>query len=329
MERIIRVGFVGPGNIVRRVMTDFHNAKGVELTAIASRSLERAQKAAQEYGARYAFGSYEEMAKCDEIDLVYIATPHTFHCEQSILMMEHGKHVLCEKPMALNEAETRKMAECARKNNVFLMEAMWTRFFPAMKDMVALINSGEIGEIRHIYSVFSYVASSGEEGRLFVRELAGGSLLDVGVYPLMVCMQLLGWSPEKVQSTSLISSSGIDVRTSVQMQYASGATAQIMSGIDVDAPSHLLIYGTKGWIMMDEYWRPTSFTVHYANGKKADYSYAPENEGHHYEFEEAARCIRAGITESPLMTLDESIAASRITEGIRREIGVLYPGEEA
>lgn len=327
MEERIRVGFVGAGNIVRRVMTDMHNAKNVELTAIACRSLERAEQAARQYGAQYAFGSYEEMAKSDKVDLVYIATPHNFHCEQSMLMMEHGKHVLCEKPMALTEAEARKMADCAKKNGVFLMEAMWTRFFPAMMDMVQLIRNGEIGEIRHIYSVFSYVASSGDEGRLFVRELAGGSLLDVGVYPLMVCTQLLGCHPKNVQSVSLLTESGVDARTSVQMMYDSGETAQIMSGIDVDAPSHLLIYGTKGTIFMDEYWHPTGFTVNYSNGKKADYSYPAENEGHHYEFEEAARCIKEGLTESSVMTVEESIEVCRMTEAIRREIGVRYPGD--
>ena len=132
MEKI-RVGVVGPGRIVRRVMKDFYKAQSVEMTAIASRNYERAKEAAAEYGAKYAFGSYEELAACSEVDLVYIATPHPFHCEQALLMMNSGKHVICEKPIAITEDETRRMSECAKKNGVFLMEAMWTRFFPATK----------------------------------------------------------------------------------------------------------------------------------------------------------------------------------------------------
>ena len=142
MEKI-RVGVVGPGRIVRRVMKDFYKAQSVELTAIASRNYERAKEAAAEYGAKYAFGSYEELAACSDVDLVYIATPHPFHCEQALLMMNSGKHVICEKPIAITEDETRRMSECAKKNGVFLMEAMWTRFFPATKKMKALIEAGK------------------------------------------------------------------------------------------------------------------------------------------------------------------------------------------
>ena len=138
----VRMGILGPGRIVRRVMKDFHRAQGIELTAVASRSEERARQAAEEYGAKYALASYEELASCDEVELVYIATPHVFHCEQAIMMMEHGKHVIVEKPMAVTADEARRMAECARANNVFLMEAMWTRFFPAWEKMMELIHLG-------------------------------------------------------------------------------------------------------------------------------------------------------------------------------------------
>lgn len=328
MADLIHVGILGPGNIVRRVMTDFHNAQGVCLTAVASRSLARAQEAAQKYGAKYAFGSYEELAACSEVDLVYIATPHPFHCEHAILMMSHGKHVLCEKPMALGESQTRRMTEYARAHGVFLMEAMWTRFFPAMQAMRDRIAAGEIGEIRHIYGVFSGSNKVDPENRLYNRALAGGAMLDIGVYPLMACTDLLGWQPENVQGLYRLTETGVDGAMSVQLQYAGGATAQIMTAFDAASPSQLQIYGTKGHIVMPEFWRPTSFDLTPLKGEPIRHTFSPENEGHHYEFEEAARCIRAGLTESPRMTHEESVAIARITQALRHEAGVFYPGEE-
>lgn len=327
MNQVVRVGILGPGRIVKRVMTDFHNSEGVRLTAIASRSVERAREAAAAYGAVYAFGSYEELAECGEVDLVYIATPHPFHCEQAILMMEHGKHVLCEKPMAPTEAETKRMVECARKNGVFLMEAMWTRCFPAMKRLMELIRAGEIGEVNHIYSLFSCSCGVDPESRLFSPDLAGGALLDIGVYPLMMVTHILGWNPVRIQSLSTRTETGVDARMSVQLQYESGATAQVMTALDAAGPSQLMIYGTKGYISADEYWRPTSFEA-VINGERRKYGFAPENEGHHYEFEEAARCINKGLIESPLMTHEESVAVSRMTQALRHEAGVFYPWEK-
>ena len=170
---ILRVGVLGPGRIVRRVMKDFHAGQGYELTAVASRSPERAREAAREYGAKYAFGSYDELAACQEVDLVYIAVPHPFHCPLALRMMEHGKHVLCEKPMALNEDETRRMTECARAHGVFLMEAMWTRFFPAMRKMVSLVRAGAVGQVNHIYSVFSGASVYDPASRAFDPALGG------------------------------------------------------------------------------------------------------------------------------------------------------------
>jgi len=326
MERI-RVGVLGPGNIVRRVMKDFHKAQSVELTAIASRSPERAEKAAETYGAKYAFSSYEELAECKEVDLIYIATPHTFHCEQAIMMMEHGKHVLCEKPMAVTEEQARRMTDCAKKNGVFLMEAMWTRFFPAWKSMIEMIRSEEIGQIHHIYGTFTCsVGDINPESRLFAPALSGGALLDIGVYPLMAGTAILGWNPVKLQGMHVLTETGVDARMSVQMQYADGATAQFMTALDAEGASDLLIYGAKGQIRMNDFWHASSFDI-VSEGRRRRVEFEKENEGFYQEFEEAARCIRAGLTESPLMTHEESVAVSRMTEQLRHEAGVFYPEE--
>ena len=327
MEKI-RLGILGTGRIVARVMADMKNAEGIRVTAISGRSQEKAEAAAKAYGIPYAYGSMEAMADSEAVDLVYIALPHPLHARYACMMMDHGKHVLCEKPMAVNGAEVRRMVDTAKKNGVFLMEAMWTRFLPAWQKMTELIRAGEIGEIHHVVADFNYFLSTYDPGdRVFSPELGGGALLDLGVYPLMGCTALLGWNPEKVQSVCKKTKEGVDMRTSVQMLYPSGATAQFFCGMDARGSDFLQAYGTKGYILMPGSWHPTSFTVYTKGNPEKNWCFPPENEGHHYEFDHAAACIRAGLKESPVVPWEESISAAEICTGIRHENGIFYPGE--
>ena len=323
----IRLGILGPGRIVERVMRDYHNMRGVTLTAVASRSIERAKEATKRYGAKHAFGSYDELAKCDEVDLVYLATPHNFHCEQAILLMNHGKHVLCEKSMAINDAQTRRMTECALKNRVFLMEAMWTRFFPASRKLRELVKKGAIGNVTHVFADFAATGSYDPTSRAFDPALAGGSILDLGIYPMMAATDLLGYEPDAVQGLAHLAPSGVDMRASIQMQYPSGATVQILSAFDAMGESREVIYGDAGRIVVPDFWHPTSFTLTAAGGKPTVYHFRDEAEGHHYEFIHAADCIREGRMESPEMSWAESIAVSKIFTDLRKSWGFLYPGE--
>lgn len=330
MEREIRLGILGPGSIFRRVMTDMPNARGVKITAVASRSEERGLRAQNLSGAKHVFTTYEELAACEDVDLVYIATPHNFHKEHAMLCMRAGKHVICEKPMALNDGEAREMAACARENNVFLMEAMWTRFFPATVRVRALLRAGAIGEIKHVTADFAYRATRlGEDSRLWSLKLAGGSLLDVGVYALEAATDALGYRPDAVQGLCVKAETGVDARFAIQMLYPSGATAQIVCAGDVTTESREVIFGTEGRIEIPDFWHPTRFSVFYANGEREDHAYRPENEGHHYEFMHAADCIRAGRLESPVITLAETEAVAKIMTRLRKEQGILYPEEQA
>ena len=328
MDRKIRLGIVGTGRIVERVMTDMHNTREIELAAIAGTSQAKAEAAAQKYGIPLAFPSFQAMAESDAIDLAYIALPNTVHAQYACMMMEHGKHVLCEKPMAINGDQARQMVACARKNKVFLMEAMWTRFMPSVQKMMELIRAGEIGEIHHVFGAFSYSMQSYDPSdRVFDLNLAGGALLDIGVYPLMACTNILGWQPETVQGLCAKTAEGVDMRTSIQMRYASGATAQIFCGMDARSDDVLQIFGTKAYIIMPRSWHPTSFTVYAKDKPEQTYTFSPENEGHHYEFDHAARCIRDGLTESTVVPWEESISVSDICTHIRHENGIVYPGE--
>lgn len=329
MQQPVRLGILGPGAIFRRVMTDLPNFRDVRVTAVASHNAQRAQQAAALCGAQHIFTSYEDLAACPDVDLVYIATPHLLHKEQALMCMRHKKHVLCEKPLALNEQETAEMAACAREEGVFLMEAMWTRFFPAAVRVRELVRSGAIGEVQHVEAKFSY-RSVGlpETHRLLNPELAGGGLLDVGVYALEAIMDVLGSDPSAVQGLCIPASTGVDARFSVQMLYPTGATAHFLCGIDVSTDSTQMIYGTLGRIEIPDFWHPTRFCVHYATGETQTHTFRPENEGHHYEFDHAAQCIRQGLSQSPVMPLEESIAAARIMTRLRHEQGIFYPQEE-
>ncbi len=258
----IRLGILGAGRIVDRVMKDMHCLENLEITAIAARDSARAQAAAGRYGIPNAYGSYLELAQSKEVDLIYIATPHPFHAQQSILMMNHGKHVICEKPMAINHHEVQQMMDCAKENHVFLMEAMWTRFLPCVQEAARMVRDGMIGEVMNIFGEFSWHAQEYDpEDRVFNLELAGGGLLDLGVYPLMLCMQFLGSNPRKVQSLCRKSKEGVDMHMSIQMQYPSGAIAQLFCGMDACGNDYMQIFGTKGYIFMPACWHPKKFKL--------------------------------------------------------------------
>jgi len=193
--------------------------------------------------------------------------------------------------------------------------------------MIEMIRSEEIGQIHHIYGTFTCsVGDINPESRLFAPALSGGALLDIGVYPLMAGTAILGWNPVKLQGMHVLTETGVDARMSVQMQYADGATAQFMTALDAEGASDLLIYGAKGQIRMNDFWHASSFDI-VSEGRRRRVEFEKENEGFYQEFEEAARCIRAGLTESPLMTHEESVAVSRMTEQLRHEAGVFYPEE--
>lgn len=324
----IRLGMIGAGGIVARVMKDMHRLENVEITAIAARDLARAQAAAEQYHIPHAYGSYLELAQSSEVDLAYIATPHNFHAEQAMMLMRHGKHVICEKPMAINPAQVQQMIDCARENGVFLMEAMWTRFQPCVQKMMEMIQAGVIGEVRHVFGEFSWHAGSYDpSSRLFDPALAGGALLDLGVYPLMVSMQMLGTEPETVQSLCRKTAEGVDMHTSVQMQYPNGAIAQFFCGMDACGNDYMQIYGTKGHIVVPGFWHAREFTLCVEGQQPETFTFGIVEEPYHYEFDHAAACIQQGLMESPVMPLEESLKVSRICTDIRHSHGIVYPGE--
>lgn len=316
----LRVGVLGLGSIFHRVMTGFNRAENCELYAVAARDGERARVEAEKYGASVWFGSYEELIACPDVDLIYVATPHGLHHEHVIKCLEAGKNVLCEKAFALNGAQARDMVECARMNNVFLMEAMWTRFLPAMRALADILKEEKYGKLRHLFADFSFPAPFNPEGRMFNPALGGGALLDVGIYPLSVFNMLMGSDPVKVEATCKKAETGVDARTVAQLTYEGDRTAQFMCGIDTVGTSDMLVYTDKCVIKVPGFWHATRLEL-----PDGVMEFPPENEGHHHQFVHVADMLAQGRKESPIIPLDETVRLMDIMTDIRISNGVKYP----
>jgi predicted dehydrogenase len=253
MEKTIRWGILGLGKIAHSFTKDLLLVEGAKLAAVASRSADKAATFAKEYNVPLALGSYEALFESDAVDVIYIATPHTSHAEWSIKAMEHGKHVLCEKPLGVNAAEVRQMVECANKNGVFLMEALWSRFNPSIKAVKKLVDSGQIGELRYLHATFGFYALDKDPaGRLLNPDLAGGSILDIGIYPVFLAYLMLG-KPVSIQSRAIILDSGVEVQTAMLLDYPN-AQALLYSGLSSKTGMKAELAGTTGNIFLHPRW---------------------------------------------------------------------------
>lgn len=280
------------------------------------------------------YDSYEALAKDPNIDAVYIATPHAFHCDQAILCLNQGKPVLCEKPMALSHHQVQKMVQAARHNNTFLMEAMWTRFLPHMEKILELIRDGQLGDIMYVRADFGFAGPYHTDNRLFNLNLGGGSLLDIGIYPLFLCLLILG-EPQQILATGQLAPTGADMSAHVLLQYPTGPTAVISSTFACQTSITAEIAGTDGIIQIPAAWyKNDHFTLRRPApaGSSASTIVEPETfqlepmvNGFEYEIRELMKCVDKGLIESPGMSHDFSLLLSRTMDEIRRQIGVVYP----
>lgn len=324
MEKI-NWGIVAPGRIAGKFVNDLLLVPDAQLHAVASRSLERAQDFAEKYGATHTFGSYDEMTDCPDLDVVYIASPHSFHFENAMLFLEKGIPVLCEKPMAINGQQVEKMVEMARRKNVFFMEAIWTRFLPSFKKTMELIESGAIGNIKTVRADFGFNCPFNPDHRLFNINLGGGSLLDVGIYPVFLALHLLG-KPEKIRAMADFSSTGSDNSCGMIFQFSEGRTAVLDSSVAADTRTDAFIYGEKGHIHMHPRFHETeSLSLHPHDGEEQHFDTPKKGFGYYYEILEVNECLRQGKKESDNLPLDFSLLLIETLDTVRREIGLVYP----
>ena len=321
----IRWGIVGPGSIANRFAKAVQNVDCAELVAVASREESRAQAFAEKHGIPNVFCGYEAMAASNLVDAVYVATPHSFHKPCAELFLKAGKHVLCEKPVCVNADEARALKECAEANGVFLMEAMWTRFLPAILEAQEIVKRGDIGEIIGIEADFCYPSTPNSTSRLYRSELAGGALLDVGVYCLHFASLFLGNAPESI--TAVAHTNGVvDLHTTALLKYKNGAIANLSTAISVAKPETAYIYGTKGQIYLPCFYGAQELFV--TVGKNTEHivkNYL--GNGFEEEIIECCQCIAAGKQQSDTLPTEESIIMMQQMDLIRQQIGIRYTCE--
>ena len=323
----VRWGIIGAGGIAGKFAAGLKDVEGAQLVAIGSRTQEKADAFGDKFAVPHRHGSYEALAADGDVEAVYIATPHPMHRPNSILCLEAGKAVLCEKPFTVNAAEAREVAAVARRKGLFLMEAMWSRFLPPMVKLRELLADGAIGEVRMVMADFGFRCGWNPESRLLNPALAGGGLLDVGVYPISLASMILG-EPVGVTGLADIGKTGVDEQAAMVLKCEGGTIAVLATGVRTSTPQEATILGTDGWVRLHAgWWRGSKFTI-YPGGKEAqDISVPITGNGYNYEADEVARCLAAGKTESDVMPLDETLSIMKTMDELRRQWGLKYPME--
>lgn len=324
-ERAIRWGIMGTGKIAKQFALGLQDLLDARLVAIGSRTAEAANAFGAQFQVPRCHASYEALANDPDVDVIYVATPHACHRENSLLALTAGKAVLCEKPFTINAREAAEVIACARARNLFLMEAMWTRCFPLMERLRELLATQAIGEVRMLTADFGFRAEYHEEPRLFDRAAGGGALLDVGVYPISLASMLFG-PPMQIDSQAHLGPSGVDEKAAIILSHAQGQVAVLSTAVRVDTAQKAVLCGRQGSIRIHRpWWRPTRMTM--SRGGQADevIDFPLTGNGYQFEAAEVMRCLRAGKLESDLMPLDETLAIMETLDAIRAQWGLKYP----
>lgn len=305
--RKINWGIIGTGNIAHSFARDFVYVNQGNLVAVASRSLDKAQGFADEFNISKAFGSYAEMYNSNEIDAVYIATPHNAHLQNSTDALKAGKAVLCEKPITINPNECRRLMDIAKSTGNYLMEAMWTYFLPAIVEAQKWIEDGKIGKVKHIKSDFGFKANIKSEARLFDPQFAGGALLDIGIYPIAMAWLIYKQTPEKVSVFSKKEDTGVDSEETMIFEYANGVVANLAASILYDMPNEAVIMGDQGIIRIPDFFKAKECFL-YENGDIKEHFTDPTKcVGYNFEVDAVNMDLLEGKKESAVVPLSTSL----------------------
>ena len=324
----VRWAILGTGGIAHAFATALMQTPGAVLAAVGSRSVDSAEKFGREFGSPQSYGSYQALCDAPGVDIVYIGTPHPVHAENAIMALNGGKAVLCEKPFAMNLREAEKVIALARAKKLFLMEAMWTRFMPALAELRRIVALGEIGAPRQLHADFGFLAPLDPAHRVNNRELGGGALLDLGIYPLSIAAAIMG--PVKtVQAMARMSATGVDAQTAFQLLHDGGGMSVCSCSLLAKTPGELTVSGALGRVRMDPmFHRSASLTVTLADGSVRVVPTPYLGNGYVHEALEASRCVREGLLESDAMPPGETLALMRVLDTIRSQIGLRYRADE-
>lgn len=322
----VRIGILAAGKIAGKMAKTLRAMNWVISYGVASRSLEKAEQFAREHGVKKAYGSYEELVKDPEVELIYVASPHSHHYEHIKLCLEHGKHVLCEKAFTVNEAQAREVTSMAREKHLLLSEAMWVRYMPMVRTLKEVLESGVIGRVSTVTGNLYYCIDGVE--RIQSPALAGGALLDVGVYTLTFASIVMGNEIDRIMACGVKTDTGVDAQNSVTIFYKDGRMAQLCSGIMSLSDRNGVIYGSKGYIVVENINNFQSIQVYDVERRLvSEYNCPPQISGYEYEVTACVEAIRNGWIQCPQMPHEEILAVMGQMDEIRRQLGIVYPCE--
>ncbi len=327
-KRKIRWGILGTGAIARKFAEGLKLVPDAELLAVGSRAAKTAKKFADSFQIPRRYAGYDELANDSEVDVIYVATPHPFHMENTLMCLNAGRAVLCEKPFVINASQATRMVNAARNKRLFLMEAMWTRFLPVIAKVRRLLDQKVIGEVRLLQADFGFKSKWNPKSRLFNPELAGGALLDVGVYTVSLASMVFKKPPKQISAMTHIGKTGVDEQSAMLFGYDNGQMAVLSCAVRTETPQQAFIIGTKGTIRIyPQFWRATSAMIS-VEGKKDRVLEVPlDGYGLDHQAREVMRCLRAGKLESDVMPLDESVQIMKTMDKIRTQFQLKYPME--
>jgi predicted dehydrogenase len=326
MEKL-RWGILGTGSIAHAQTSDLL-AHGFSVTAVGSRAQDSADAFAAEFGIASAYPSYESLVAADDVDVVYVSTPHPMHAANALLALNAGKHVLVEKSFTVNAREAREVVDLAESKGLVVLEAMWTRFLPHMIRIRDIVRSGEIGEVHTLIADHNQVASEDPKGRMYNPELGGGALLDLGIYPVSFAWDLFG-EPSKVLASATRTKTDVDRQTAIILEYPNDQRAVLHAALDNVGQNTAVVMGSTGRIVVDAVWySPTTFTVYNRRGEVTE-RFVSEviGRGMQYQAWELERRVAEGQSAEDVLTPAESVQVMETLDEVRRQIGLSYPGE--
>lgn len=323
MHKKINWGIIGLGKIASKFAADLQLSDTAILHGVASRSMDKAIAFSEKYNAKKAYDSYEALANNPEVDVIYIATPHVFHFENTMLCLQHNKAVLCEKPLGINSTQVQTMIEEARSRKVFLMEAIWTRFMPSYQKILELLDEKTIGDIISIRADFGFLGELNTENRLYNKKLGGGSLLDIGIYPIFLSLLVLGM-PTEVNAMARMTTTEVDSFCAMLFNYENGAKAVLESTFEVNTPTEAYIFGSKGSIKLHRRFHHTNTITLYTNDEETVFELPHAGIGYIHEIEDVNNCIHNGETENSKLPLAFSEQLMTIIDQVKAKIGLRY-----
>ena len=319
----IKWGIIGLGKIANKFAEGLTLLEDAELYGVASRNINNAVSFSKKHKAKAAYGSYEQLMQDKEVHVIYISTPHVFHYELTMDCLKNGKAVLCEKPFAMNLIQAEKMVALSRSSGLFLMEALWTRFLPHYQFVMEKVKSGELGKIRSVMADFGFAAEFDKTKRLFNKGLGGGSLLDIGIYPVFLAYSLLG-KPNEIEAKAEFAETGVDASCDIAFQYNEGVKAELYSTLLKKTPTTAEIDLENGKIVLNSrFHEPTSVSI-FSEGNKETFEFGLETNGYNFEAEHVTKMLLEGKTESDIWDLDKTLDLMKLLDAIRSEIGLVY-----